>query len=318
MDEILQTEVEKETTIQERINMEEDTEIIEETENTKYKTKKKIIMIGSAIIILGIIILVFFNGNFSKTKKLQKLFPDATDIKIICSEPLEFSNDKSDENSWEYVLFHANINGTELYYTCPVDYKNKLINTTSFKNPFMRALRTYICGNCDEDTNKEFYYELKKNIEEKGLTYFENGKNSSNFLRKITGKNGIIPTVEARNVMYNALYTVYGEEKYNEWLKKDEFRLLFDSQNALPKVATYKATERKYNWNYPEAFLGTLDAQTKAAFNHMYGPAYTMETIWYPGVIDEETGDMTPKAYCLSLENVKTLYKAYETGDKEK
>ena len=296
--------------------MNEMLEVTEETESAKLKHWKKTIFISIPIIVIAILVLALFHGDDFKVRKLKKIFPEMNIDKIICSEPLTNSEIP---NSVEYVLFHVNTDEGGVYYcSCPVDFKNEINYGSTIANPFY-SLCAYIWTQSDEETNKKLFYEMKKSVDEGGVDYFNDMKNSSNFLRKISGVDGIIPTDEARNIMTASLGLLYGDDTVNELSQKEDYKILFEYKNAYPKVITYKTTEKKYNWSrYPEESLSLMDRQTISSLTAVLGPAYTSETRWRLSVIDEETMHLEDfDKYCSSLESVKSTYEAYETGDAE-
>jgi len=290
-----------------------ETEIV--SEKPKKKPLFKILCAAAALVIL--ISMIFSSIADSKAKKIEEMHPNFYDVKVICSET--FSN-KELGDSLEYLLYNyktTNSGGKSAYGITLADFEKGTEYSIGLENP-LYTLEMYILIQCDEATNKKIFYEMKPYLEEHGPDYFDDMKNASDFLRKITGHDGIIPTDEARQIMIDNLNFMFNPDFLKKLTEKEDYRILFERGTALTKAIAYKSTESVYNWDYPEEYLGTMDPDTKSAFQYMFGDAYTTKTIWRFSKIDEETGSTQDFTNSRStLEDIKKDLDVCEIGDPE-
>lgn len=154
--------------------------------------------------------------------------------------------------------------------------------------------------NCDKDVNIKDMNIIKKYIEKNGVDCFTYKTFAEEYLREITGKNGLVSTERAQRIISNSTTKIFSEIE-----SSDEVTVLFEEDSAVPMYYTMESTEMVYNWHHlPESVYGvwkaSMDRQTQQVAEAMYGPPYVMETVW--AVVDS---DLKEVGTYNTLEEVK-------------
>ena len=122
---------------------------------------------------------------------------------------------------------------------------------------------------------------MKKYIEKYGINAFEDKEYAEEYLREITGINGIIPTATAQNIISNSTMKIFPNIKSN-----DEVTVLFEEDSAVPMYYAMQSSEMVYNWSslwpeYQYEFVkASLDRNTLSRIAAMYGLPYTAKPVW--------------------------------------
>lgn len=156
---------------------------------------------------------------------------------------------------------------------------NNLIDTITGYIPLNAVSYEIQCS--DLDTNIKDVLVYKKYLEKYGVGCLENQEYAIEYLREITGKNGIIDTERARKVISNS-----NTEVFSNIDSADDITILFENDNAVPMYYIGTETEMVYNWwsLWPEyqyeMVKASLDRNTLSRIAAMYGQPYVMQTVW--------------------------------------
>lgn len=128
---------------------------------------------------------------------------------------------------------------------------------------------------------------VKKYIEKYGINCFEDQNNAEEFLREITGSNGVIPKDRAQNIISNSITKIFPDIKNNS-----DVTIFFEDNSAVPMYYATEATQTVYNWSsMPEyvykIWITNADRQQIATMEYMNGgPAYVTQNVI--AVVDHE------------------------------
>ncbi len=132
----------------------------------------------------------------------------------------------------------------------------------------------------DLDTNIKNMIIYKKYLEN-GLGGLENAEYAREYLREVTGKNGIIDTTKARKIVSNS-----ATQTFPNINSADDITILFEDDNAVPMYYIGTETKMAYNWNgvFPEnvynIWKANADSRTQQTMMALYGQPYAMRTVW--------------------------------------
>lgn len=133
----------------------------------------------------------------------------------------------------------------------------------------------------DLDTNIKNMIIYKKYLEKYGLGCLENAEYAREYLREVTGKNGIIDTAKARKIVSNS-----AAQTFPNINSADDITILFEDDNAVPMYYIGAETKMAYNWNgiFPEnvynVWKANADSRTQQTMMALYGQPYAMRTVW--------------------------------------
>lgn len=145
---------------------------------------------------------------------------------------------------------------------------------------------------------------IKDFIEKYGFDCMSNQNYAEEYMRKVTGKDGIIPTSKAKDAIQNSITTLFPKAKSN-----NDVTVLYEKDCAVPRYYTAQITEKTYHWDsiIPEEAFEDWKAQLdKTTYNFMvkdYGEPYSLETHW---VVYDHTFNKI--GTCRSLDDVKKKY----------
>lgn len=202
--------------------------------------------------------------------------------------------DRSDNN--KLVL----VNNDDCYGFVIVNTETKKLVVPIFGYIPLNVVQQEI-WNSDKDTNVKNIAIFKKYIEQYGVNALENKEYAEEYLREITGTNGIISTEKAKNIISNSTMKIFPNIKSN-----DDVTVLFEENNAVPIYYTMQSSEMVYNWsslwaeNYYDFVRSSLDKNTLSRIAAIYGPPYVSKTVW--AVVDS---DLNEVGTYNSLEDVK-------------
>lgn len=236
----------------------------------------------------------FDNLTNRALRKMLEGTSEIVSVADISSVKIEEINDIDCDNYNKLVLtkYTAIENGKEFYYPVFVNTKEKQALEMSFKPPFS-AITPFVFNAENKDIAIKVFDKMMEYINKYNVNCFSSMEHSTEFLSEITGQNGIIPIITARDAITN-----YFCESYNS---TEDFTLFFEKGTAVPKYLAAKSTETVYNWNYPEPYLSVMDRETKAAFEYMFGPAYVTKTVWE---LAELTDKVEPVGKYQSLDKI--------------
>ncbi len=141
-----------------------------------------------------------------------------------------------------------------------------------------------------KDTNIENADIMKKYIEQYGIHGLEEKEYAEEYLREITGTNGIISTDIAQNIISNSTMQMFPSINSN-----DEVTVLFEENSAVPMYYAMQSSQSVYNWDgifsesVYEVWKASADRETQQLTEAMYGPPYVSETVW--AVVDSDLNE---------------------------
>lgn len=165
--------------------------------------------------------------------------------------------------------------------------------------------------NMGKDINIKDVAILKKYIERYGINGLEEKEYAEEYLREITGKNGIIDTEKAQSIISSSTMNIFPNISSN-----DEVTVLFEDDSAVPVYYTTQSNIMAYNWNgiFPEnvynIWKASTDSRTQQTMMALYGQPYLPKTVW--AVVDS---DLNEVGTYDSLEEVKTKLLSKNTNE---
>ncbi len=221
-------------------------------------------------------------GNGLSNRKLQKILKDnGYNYEFAKVEKiLDLNNNvKGLDNNGSNKLVLISYNGN--YTFAVINTKTNKLNVPIFGYIPLNAVKQEILFNMGKDINIKDISIMKKYIEKYGINAFEDKEYAEEYLREITGINGIIPTATAQNIISNSTMKIFSNIKSN-----DEVTVLFEEDSAVPMYYAMQSSEMVYNWSslwpeYQYEFVkASLDRNTLSRIAAMYGPPYTAKPVW--------------------------------------
>lgn len=221
-------------------------------------------------------------GNGLSNRKLQKILKDnGYNYEFAKVEKiLDLNNNvKGLDNNGSNKLVLISYNGN--YTFAVINTKTNKLNVPIFGYIPLNAVKQEILFNIGKDINIKDISIMKKYIEKYGINAFEDKEYAEEYLREITGINGIIPTATAQNIISNSTMKIFPNIKSN-----DEVTVLFEEDSAVPMYYAMQSSEMVYNWSslwpeYQYEFVkASLDRNTLSRIAAMYGPPYTAKPVW--------------------------------------
>ena len=221
-------------------------------------------------------------GNGLSNRKLQKILKDnGYNYEFAKVEKiLDLNNNvKGLDNNGSNKLVLISYNGN--YTFAVINTKTNKLNVPIFGYIPLNAVKQEILFNMGKDINIKDISIMKKYIEKYGINAFEDKEYAEEYLREITGINGIIPTATAQNIISNSTMKIFPNIKSN-----DEVTVLFEEDSAVPMYYAMQSSEMVYNWSslwpeYQYEFVkASLDRNTLSRIAAMYGLPYTAKPVW--------------------------------------
>jgi len=240
-------------------------------------------------------------GNGLSNRKLQKLLRengynyDSAKVETVLALDKNI-NGLDDNGSNKLVL----INNTGYYGLAVINIETNKVTIPTFGYIPLNVVQQEI-WDMGKDVNIKNASILKKYIEQYGINGLENKEYAEEYLREITGTDGIIQTETAQNIISNSTMSIFQNIK-----SPDEVTVLFEENSAVPLYYTMQSSEMVYNWSslwpeYQYEFVkASLDRNTLSRIAAMYGPPYIAKTVW--AVVDS---DLKEVGTFNSLESAK-------------
>lgn len=247
---------------------------------------KKLKIVTPYIVIIAMCMVLSACANVLSNGKLQSVLRENGNGYETAKVETAVDLDNSDESSdTQNKLVLVNNNGS--YDVVIINTGTNTVTLPAFRYIPLYAVQQEI-WKMGKDVNIKDIGILKKYLELYGITGLdENIENSEEYLREITGKDGIISTETARNAISNATTTMFPNVKSG-----GEVTVLFEENNAVPMFYTLQTSQMVYNWNSIFAedvyrvWKASTDSQTQQVMQAMYGPPYVNKTVW--AVFDRE------------------------------
>lgn len=247
---------------------------------------KKII---SCVTILVICIALSACGNDLTDKKLKKLLKDngysyeSAEIETILDlkSGIEGLED-GDQN--KLVL----ISNDDYYGLAVINTETDTVTVPTFGYTPMNAVQMEIWS-MGKDANIEDADIVKKYIERYGINALAVKEYAEEYLREITGANGIISTEMAQNIISNSTMQIFPNISSN-----DEVTVLFEDNSAVPMYYATESSQLVYNWSIfsedvYKVWKASADRETQQLTEAMYGPPYVSRTVW--AVVDSDLNE---------------------------
>lgn len=240
-------------------------------------------------------------GNGLSNRKLQKLLRengynyDSAKVETVLALDNNI-NGLDDNGSNKLVL----INNNGYYGLAVINIETNKVTIPTFGYIPLNVVQQEI-WDMGKDVNIKNASILKKYIEQYGINGLENKEYAEEYLREITGTDGIIQTETAQNIISNSTMSIFQNIK-----SPDEVTVLFEENSAVPLYYTMQSSEMVYNWSslwpeYQYEFVkASLDRNTLSRIAAMYGPPYIAKTVW--AVVDS---DLKEVGTFNSLESAK-------------
>lgn len=262
-------------------------------------------------------------GNGLSNRKLQKLLRengynyDSAKVETVLALDNNI-NGLDDNGSNKLVL----INNTGYYGLAVINIETNKVTIPTFGYIPLNVVQQEI-WDMGKDVNIKNASILKKYIEQYGINGLENKEYAEEYLREITGTDGIIQTETAQNIISNSTMSIFQNIK-----SPDEVTVLFEENSAVPLYYTMQSSEMVYNWSslwpeYQYEFVkASLDRNTLSRIAAMYGPPYIAKTVW--AVVDSDLKEVgtfnslgSAKAALLSKNktNANTLSNEKDTSN---
>ena len=240
-------------------------------------------------------------GNGLSNRKLQKLLRengynyDSAKVETVLALDNNI-NGLDDNGSNKLVL----INNNGYYGLAVINIETNKVTIPTFGYIPLNVVQQEI-WDMGKDVNIKNASILKKYIEQYGINGLENKEYAEEYLREITGTDGIIQTETAQNIISNSTMSIFQNIK-----SPDEVTVLFEENSAVPLYYTMQSSEMVYNWSslWPERqyefVKASLDRNTLSRIAAMYGPPYIAKPVW--AVVNS---DLKEVGTFNSLESVK-------------
>lgn len=219
-------------------------------------------------------------GNGLSNRKLQKLLRengynyDSAKVETVLALDNNI-NGLDDNGSNKLVL----INNNGYYGLAVINIETNKVTIPTFGYIPLNVVQQEI-WDMGKDVNIKNASILKKYIEQYGINGLENKEYAEEYLREITGPDGIIQTETAQNIISNSTMSIFQNIK-----SPDEVTVLFEENSAVPMYYATKSSQMVYNWNqiFSEYVYNiwsvNTDRQTQQTMASIYGPPYVSKTV---------------------------------------
>lgn len=247
--------------------------------------KNKMLAIATSLLI--IFTLTACGGKISN-KALQKMLKSDTDFTDIDFSSAKTITETELGESEKTVLFSAKEteNAKLAYYIAIVNTKSDDLSPVNITYEPLQFLQKEISANRPQSMNMEYYTKVTERLSNNN-EYFNNEENNIQFLRDITGINGIISTDTAQS----AITTIAKEEFAGN--DAEDFLIIFEEDNANPIQYAVKDVDSVYSWDWlPESqyltFISSSNKDELEKAEDEYGPAYSDESVWIAYDLNKE------------------------------
>lgn len=265
-----------------------------------------------AVIAINVIAVKYGLLNGLSDRKLQKLLRengynyDSAKVETV----LDLNNDvKGLDNNGSNKLVLINNNG--YYGLAVINTQTNKVTIPTFGYIPLNVVQQEI-WNMGKDVNIKNASILKKYIEKYGVNGLENKEYAEEYLREITGIDGIIQTETAQNIISNSTMSIFKNIK-----SPDEVTVLFEKNSAVPLYYATQSSQMVYNWSqiFSEYVYNiwsvNTDRKTQQTMMAIYGPPYVSKTVW--AVVNSDLKEVgtfnsleSAKAVLLSENKAKT------------
>ncbi len=250
-------------------------------------------------------------GNGISNSKLQKLLREnGYNYESAKVETILDLNDNVNglDNSNKNKLVLINNNG--YYGLAVINTETNKVTIPALGYTPLNVVQQEI-WNMGKDINIKDVTIFKKYIERYGINSLEEKEYAEEYLRELTGKNGIIDTEKAQSIISSSTMNIFPNISSN-----DEVTVLFEDDSAVPVYYTTQSNIMAYNWNgiFPEnvynIWKASTDSRTQQTMMALYGQPYLPKTVW--AVVDSDLNEIGTYD---SLEEVKTKLLSKNTNE---
>ncbi len=247
--------------------------------------KKKVFAIATSLLI--IFILTACDGKISN-KALQKMLKDDSDFTNIDFSSAKTIAETELDKDTKILLFSAKeTDNTKLtYYTAVADTKKDILSPIKILYEPLEFLQKEISSNRPQSMNMDYFTKLTEHLA-KDINFFDNEENNIEFLRNVTGVDGIISTDTAQSAITTIAKEVFSQDE------TEDFLIIFEEDNANPIQYAVKAVDSVYSWDWlPEAqyltFVSSSNKEELEKAEEEHGPAYNDENVWIAYDLNKE------------------------------
>lgn len=193
-------------------------------------------------------------------------------VEVIDLKPGTKGLSENDDN--KLVLMHDVCYGIAI-----VNTKTDELTVPEFRFTPLNIVQTEIWNN-DEDTNIEALNIIADYYERYGIDCFEDQTYAEEYLREISGSDGIIPTNEARDEISGS-----AERIFPDISSSNDIEIIFENSSAVPMYYTSYSPTMVYNWSgvldesVYNVWRASTDSQTQKIMAGLYGPPYVMKSV---------------------------------------
>lgn len=239
--------------------------------------KKGIILLVASLTIISLCScgISFSNRAVKNILKENNYLPDSKSIKV--EKILNFEKLYGVESIDNYKLVLINDNNN--YDFAVINTETHDVTVPSFNYAPLDAIMEEVC-NSNKTTNVECMNILKMYIEEYGK-YIDNKLIAKDYLREITGDDGIISTSRAQDVIRNSITQIFPDIDAD-----NDVSIYFEDDSALPICFLMHSTEMSYNWtnifdeSVYKVWEANTDIQTQNTMIALYGSPYVFKDVW--------------------------------------
>ncbi len=242
--------------------------------------KKILLSLACTVLILSA--LTGCSGQFSN-KALQRLLEADGDFVYLDFTTVKTMEEAELAKDVKVLLFSAkSVEEAEFQYHIAVTDGKDITPLHTDYEP-LSLMQNEILTNRPQSLNTDYFNKVAEHLAADS-EYFANTDNSAEFLREITGAEGIISTTTARDALTDAA-------RENLYPDANDFWVVFEEDTANPLCYAVKATESVYSWEWlPESqYLTNVSSSDKSelkAAEEKYGAAYADKSVWLAYGID--------------------------------
>ncbi len=256
--------------------------------------KKRFLSLASVVLILCL--LTGCGGKISN-KALQKMLKADDDFTHIDFSSAKAVTEAEIGESSKALLFSAKgVDDPKItYHIAIADTKEDKISPVEIGYEPLELLQREIFTNRPQSINMAYFAKMSAYLIE-DEKYFDDEENALEYLREITGDDGIISTTTAQDAITNMAKSELTDET------AEDFWVVFEEENANPLCYAVKDVESVYSWDWlPESqYLTYVSSSSKDEIKEAeaeHGPAYDDKSVWIAyGIDGEKAGVYRTKA----------------------
>ena len=256
------------------------------------------------------------------SNQVQKILEESNYPGFEVIDTMDLGSNVDGLNGENLLVLLKRNNGAIRYGMCAVNIKEKTVTDLAFGYGPLNIIvdKVFLSGEKMNISNLGYAASF---IRTYGFHCFKNQKYAEDYIKLITGENGIIDTETAKQAIIDSIRYILPNIH-----SSSDFHIVFEEGNANPTHYAVLSSEMRYNWAhiFPEnvyrVWKANTDRSTQGTMIALYGQPYVQKEVW--AVVDKnlkavgtfDSLDFVKKKFggkSASLKNNETEVK-YETS----